>query len=157
MAGWRIAFAVGNKDIIKLLEQYIRSSVGGTFGAVQDAASYALKHTREERDGLRRLYKERRQLAMRLLKNYDISVSPSSGTFFLWITLPQGWDDLAFANELLKVHGLAVVAGSAFGAAGRGHIRISLVSDTAVLRQGIEELGRFMNMKIEGDKDAEGF
>ena len=42
MAGFRIAFAVGNKEVISLLKGYIRASVGGTFGSVQDAVTYAL-------------------------------------------------------------------------------------------------------------------
>lgn len=101
MAGFRIAFAVENREAISLLRGYIRTSVGGTFGSVQDAATYALLHSEKERKQLRNLYKERRDLVLSLLEEHNIDVIKSEGTFFIWIKLLKTIDDITFVEEFL--------------------------------------------------------
>lgn len=149
MAGWRIAFAVGNRDIISLLNNYIRSSVGGTFGAIQDAVAFGLTHSSEERKALKECYDLRRELVLDRFSKNNIQIYKSSGTFFLWLKLPENFkDDIEFANKLLEEEKVALVAGSTFGRAGEGYVRISLVSDIPVLMEGTERIIRFFE-KIE--------
>lgn len=146
MAGWRIAFAVGNKEVIGLLNHYIRASVGGTFGAIQDAAAFGLKNTVEDRQELQLLYKNRREVALSALPN-SVEVSSSSGTFFLWLKLPYNWDDVKFADELLYEEQVALVPGSVFGTKGAGYVRLSLVSNTSEIVEGIRRLAAFIDKK----------
>ncbi len=144
MAGWRIAFAVGNKEVISLISDYIRSSVGGTFGAIQDAVAYGLTHSNQERKALRDLYGERKNAVIEALNQSDFEVLDSAGSFFLWLKLPDFYnDDIDFANHLLQEEKLALVAGSTFGSAGKGYIRISLVSNLEELLEGVSRLQRF--------------
>lgn len=147
MAGWRIAFAVGNKDVISLLNGYIRASVGGTFGAVQDAVTYALGNTTKERDSLRQLYATRQRVVVDYLKNHSIDVLDSDGTFFLWIRLPEGVDDVTFVGDLLREKYVALIPGSTFGQEGRGFVRLSLVSEVSVLLEGAKRLADFLTEK----------
>lgn len=145
MAGWRIAFAVGNRKVIKLLKQYVQSSLGGTFGAIQDAASFALKTQDMERANLKQTYLARRNVALSILKEAKIEVLPSAGTFFLWVKLPlDSADDIEFAKKLLEKKHIAVVAGSTFGSKGRGYLRVSLVSSTTVIEEGMTRLVDFI-------------
>ena len=44
MSGFRVGFAVGNKDMIQALKKYQTHTNAGMFGALQDAATYALNH-----------------------------------------------------------------------------------------------------------------
>lgn len=145
MAGWRVAFAVGNKEIIALLKDYIRASVGGTFGAVQDAAEFGLLHSQQERLHLRNIYRERKELAISLLKASGIPVIDSKGTFFLWIKLPANTDDVTFVDKLLERKHVAMIPGSVFGSAGSGYIRLSLVSDLEHLKEGIKRLISYLS------------
>lgn len=146
MAGWRIAFAVGNKEVIGLLNRYIRASVGGTFGAIQDAAAFGLKNTVEDRQELQLLYKNRREVALSALPN-SVEVSSSSETFFLWLKLPYNWDDVKFVDELLYEEQVALVPGSVFGTKGAGYVRLSLVSNTSEIVEGIRRLAAFIDKK----------
>ncbi len=149
MAGWRIAFAVGNRDVIALLKSYIRASVGGTFGAVQDAAILALNDSTQERQELRNIYQERKEVAYSLLTKAGLDVVDSSGTFFLWIKLPEefGKSDVDFVENLLTQKQLALIPGSTFGDAGKGYIRLSLVSDTKVIAEGVRRLIDFVQKR----------
>lgn len=147
MAGWRIAFAVGNKEVISFLNHYIRSSVGGTFGAIQDAVTFGLNHATDERKSLRRLYDNRRQEVVSMLKNASINYFSPAGTFFVWVKLPKDWDDVAFTNECLEIKRVAVVAGSVFGTMGKGYIRLSLVAAEEELREGVKQLISFINRR----------
>lgn len=148
MAGCRIAFAVGNKDIIALLKAYVRSSIGGAFGAVQDAAIYGLLNSKKERQELRDLYQIRRNAVYIALTNAGLDVIDSKGSFFLWVKLPNCfYDDVAFTDELLTEKQLAVIPGSVFGNEGKAYIRLSLVSDLPILLEGIERLIAFIEEK----------
>lgn len=145
MAGWRLAFAVGNRSIINLLKQYVQNSVGGTFGVVQDAGVYGLEHQKEERQQLRELYLTRRNVAIEELKLAGLTVENSQGTFFVWAKLPSELaNDRQFAQGILNEQHVAVVPGSAFGEAGHGYFRLSLVADEAVLRKGIRKIGNYL-------------
>ncbi|MDN8837012.1 aminotransferase class I/II-fold pyridoxal phosphate-dependent enzyme, partial [Staphylococcus aureus] len=44
MSGFRVGFAVGNKDMIQSLKKYQTHTNAGMFGALQDAAIYSLNH-----------------------------------------------------------------------------------------------------------------
>lgn len=149
MAGWRIAFAVGNRQVIHLLKDYIQSSVGGTFGAIQDAVEENLNTLSLERKNLQKLYNQRRKVAIEVLKNGNIKLLESEGTFFIWVKLPKKFkSDEKFAHRLLIEKNVAVVPGSVFGVHGNGYIRISLVSDLDNLREGLNLLVSFI--KNEG-------
>ncbi|WP_304250701.1 aminotransferase class I/II-fold pyridoxal phosphate-dependent enzyme [Limosilactobacillus gastricus] len=144
MAGWRIAFAVGNQEIIHLIEGFIRASFGGVFGAIQDAVEFGLLNSQEGRANLRAVYQNRQTAAVKLLKGHHIEVLDSAGTFFLWIKLPNGVDDVQFANDLLKEKYVAVVAGSTFGEYGKGYIRVSLVDQTETILEALKRLISFI-------------
>lgn len=145
MAGWRIAFAVGNREVIRLLNEYVHSSLGGTFGAVQDAVAFALANTKAERESLRELYRSRQKVAVSYLLSQNIDVLDSDGTFFLWIKLPTHMDDIMFADKLLESKQVAVIPGTVFGDNGKGYVRVSLVSDLTVILNGLEKLVSYLN------------
>jgi aspartate/methionine/tyrosine aminotransferase len=145
MAGWRCAFAVGNSSIIDLLKQYVQNSVGGTFGVVQNAASFALLTQKLERKKMRELYEKRRNLVINKLKINNIEFYPPSGSFYVWLKLPIKFkDDKKFVEELLETTHVAVVPGSIFGENGKGFLRLSLVNDESTLKLGLDRLISFI-------------
>lgn len=58
-------------------------------------------------------------------------------------------DDKQFAKSLLNNAHVAVVPGSAFGEAGQGYLRISLVADKATLSSGINQLITYLKQYRE--------
>ncbi|MFC3932821.1 aminotransferase class I/II-fold pyridoxal phosphate-dependent enzyme [Streptococcus dentapri] len=145
MAGWRLAFAVGNRQVIRLLRDYIRASVGGTFGAIQDAAIYGLLNSTDQRKELQDLYHHRKNKVYKLLTRAGLEVLDAQGTFFLWIKLPQDdLDDKDFVERLLEDKQVALIPGSVFGKYGKGYVRLSLVSDINDLAEGAKRIVEFI-------------
>lgn len=133
MAGFRIGFAVGNRDAIEALAAY-RTNVGyGTPTAVQHAAAYALDH----RDGIVPSkvaeYRARRDAAIAAFAESGWIVEPPTASMYLWLPVPEGVDDWHWVRTLIDEDGVVVTPGVAFGEGGRGWFRISLVRDAATL------------------------
>lgn len=152
MAGWRIGFALGHKELITPLSNYIKTFVGGTFGAVQDAVADQLNQTQEERQKLRNRYTERRQLVLEALASTLLRAFSSEGIFFIWARLPESWDDKRFVEEFLVTKGLALLPGTTFGPSGKGYVRISLVSDIPILKEGMKRLQEFLEAKSNDNR-----
>ncbi|RCS61870.1 aminotransferase class I/II-fold pyridoxal phosphate-dependent enzyme [Microbacterium sp. JB110] len=136
MAGWRIGYAVGNPSIIAAMRAYQESAYSSVFGAMHDAATAALAGDQEPARRLIDVYRRRRDIVVNALRSSGWSVRPMEGTFFIWLRV--GDDDIAFAQELLASHGVAVASGSGFGTGGAGFVRLSLVHDEETLLRAIE-------------------
>ena len=68
MSGFRVGFAVGNKDMIQALKKYQTHTNAGMFGALQDAATYALNHYDDFLDRQNETFKRRRDTFEKQLK-----------------------------------------------------------------------------------------
>lgn len=133
MAGFRIGFAVGNEGAIDALAAY-RTNVGyGTPTAVQHAAAYALDHREELVPGKVALYRGRRDAAAAAFRAGGWEITVPDAAMYLWLSVPEGIDDWAWVRMLIDEEGIVVTPGVAFGDAGRGWFRISLVRDEATL------------------------
>lgn len=136
MAGWRVGYAVGNASAIAAMRAYQESAFSAVFGALHEAAAAALGGNQTEALALVDVYRRRHDVVVAALRRAGWEVTPSGGTFFVW--LRTGGDDVALARDLLEERGVAVAAGSGFGANGAGHIRLSLVHDEETLLRAVE-------------------
>jgi aspartate aminotransferase len=77
-----------------------------------------------------------------LLDGGPIAAGGAAGGFYLWAPLPAwaGEDDTAFVCRVRDEAGVVLVPGSAFGDAGRGHVRVSLGGDPEQLTEGLARL-----------------
>lgn len=142
MAGCRIAYVVGNEEIIKPLAA-VKSNVDyGVFLPVQQMAVAALRLDRESGspNAVGPLYQERRDVLIAALREAGWSIEPPKATMFVWAPVPAGWSSRAFAFALLEEAGVVVVPGSAFGAKGEGYVRIALVQPPDVLREAADRI-----------------
>lgn len=129
MTGFRIGYAVGNRDIIKALLK-IKSNVdSGQFIPIQYAAIEALKLSRKYVDDIRKVYLERKVLTEKLLSKHNIDFYKSEGTFYVWCKVPKNYTTESFCEELLNDFGIVVTPGTAFGECGKGYFRIALTKD----------------------------
>lgn len=133
MAGLRIGFGVGNATAIGALAAY-RSNLGyGTATPIQHAAAYALEHHRELVPPTVALYKGRRDAMASAFRRAGWDVPVPDATMYFWLPVPEGMDDWDWVNALMDNDGIVVTPGVAFGDAGRGWFRISLVRDEQTL------------------------
>jgi LL-diaminopimelate aminotransferase len=133
MAGLRIGFCVGNAEAVEALAAY-RSNLGyGTATPIQHAAAYALEHHAELVPPTVARYKARRDAMAQAFRRAAWNVSVPSATMYFWLPVPDGMDDWTWVNTLMDEDGIVVTPGVAFGDAGRGFFRISMVRDEATL------------------------
>lgn len=92
MTGWRLGFAVGNAKIIAALAAVKDNFDAGQFKPIQLAGSYALAHP-ELTEQMNTVYKRRQKLLCELLAEKGFCVTPSRGTFYLYVKAPTGMAD----------------------------------------------------------------
>ncbi len=141
MTGWRIGAAVGNASAVKALGTLKSNLDSGPFTAVQDAAIAALNSQPEPFFAqMNALYRARRDLAVRALKDMGIAISPPQSTFYLWFKAPGGMESAAATQYFVQHAGVVVTPGEAYGAQGQGWMRISLTISTPALEEGLERM-----------------
>jgi LL-diaminopimelate aminotransferase len=142
LAGARIAYIVGNSEIISIMKQLKSNLDYGTFEPIQEAASTALDHAEEITARLRQEFKERHQVLTDGLTEIGWSVAPSNGGMFVWAKYPFEMDDKEFVFEAIKQSGVVMVPGSIFGTEGAGYVRLALVREVEALRDAVERLAK---------------
>ncbi|MGN7469451.1 aminotransferase class I/II-fold pyridoxal phosphate-dependent enzyme [Brevibacillus sp. SAFN-007a] len=142
MAGCRMAYVVGNSEIIKPLA-VVKSHIDyGVFLPVQEMAVEALRMDREAggSNSVASVYQERRDVLLEALAEAGWVMEPPKATMFVWAPVPTGWTSRAFALALLEEAGVVVIPGSVFGDEGEGYVRIALVQSPEVLRQAARSI-----------------
>ncbi|HEX9695834.1 MAG TPA: aminotransferase class I/II-fold pyridoxal phosphate-dependent enzyme [Actinomycetota bacterium] len=138
MAGWRIAFMVGNPEIVGALTRLKSYLDYGVFQPIQIAAIIALNECGDETKVFNDVYRARRDALIEGLARAGWNVPPPQATMFVWAEIPDGHKEqgsLEFAKFLLKEGKAAVSPGIGFGRAGDGHIRFALVENEHRIRQ----------------------
>ncbi|MFJ8527681.1 pyridoxal phosphate-dependent aminotransferase [Bacillus sp. NPDC094106] len=145
MAGWRIAFAVGNKSVIEtinLLQDHIYVSI---FGAVQEASCEALLSSQSCVTELVNRYESRRNALIKACRSIGWDVTSPKGSFFAWLPVPKGFTSEQFTDILLEQAHVAVAPGVGFGEYGEGYVRVGLLHTEERLQEAIY---RIQKLKI---------
>lgn len=133
MAGVRIAFAVGNQAAIERLDQY-RANIGyGVSTLAQRAGAAAFANAALLIPAIVSEYRARRDALVAAFRQQQWAVESPLGSMYLWLKIPEPFDDWGWVDSLMHGPGIVVTPGIAFGEAGRGHFRISLVQPSHVL------------------------
>lgn len=140
MSGFRVGFAVGNKDIIQALKKYQSHTHAGMFGALQDAATYALNNYDAFLEEQNITFKHRRDEFEAKLQQADIPFEPMKGGIFLWLRTPRNFDGESFVDYLLQEQSILVAPGIPFGEHGKDYVRISLALDDESLLEAAERI-----------------
>ncbi|MCP1124952.1 pyridoxal phosphate-dependent aminotransferase [Bacillus sp. 3103sda1] len=147
MAGWRIAFAVGNESVIEainLLQDHMYVSI---FGAVQEAARQALLSPQTCVDELVERYESRRNALITTCHSIGWNVVAPKGSFFAWLPVPDGYTSEQFADVLLEQAHVAVAPGVGFGTHGEGYIRVGLLHTEERLREAVHRINQLKIFK----------
>jgi len=137
MTGFRIGWAMGNRELIGMLAKIKTNIDSGIFGAVQDAATYALRNEEGYVNNLRQIIKKRRDFFVEGLKRKGIDQVYAESTFYVWAKIPSMFNSsLSFAKYLLK-KGIVVTPGIGFGKYGEGFVRFALTVEEEKLKEAL--------------------
>ncbi|MFD1672634.1 pyridoxal phosphate-dependent aminotransferase [Agrilactobacillus yilanensis] len=142
MAGWRVAFAAGNADIIEainLIQDHLFVSI---FPAIQDAGITALDSDQSTVHKLVALYEKRRNEFWSAARAIGWEPYPSGGSFYAWMPVPEGYTSEQFADLLLDEAGVAVAPGTGFGAGGEGYVRVGLLIDEPRFTEACQRIAK---------------
>jgi len=146
LAGCRIGFAAGNREVIRQLQNLKSNLDYGVFYAVQDAGIAALEGDQSCVEENARAYQRRRDLLVDGLAAVGWSMPRPKASMFVWAPLPPGYrSSTSFCLELLDRTGVLVIPGIAFGSRGEGYVRIALVQEEEVLREAVARIAGAYN------------
>lgn len=142
MAGWRLAFAAGNADMIEALNLIQDHLFVSVFPAIQDAGVAALLDPRakEAIAQLNHLYDQRREAFVSQAVKIGWQAFPSKGSFYAWMPVPKGYTSQGFADLLLEKAHVAVAPGIGFGQAGDSYVRIGLLVEPERLTEAVQRI-----------------
>lgn len=140
MTGWRLGFAVGNREILAGLGTAKTNIDSGVFQAVQWAGIEALTGDQSDVEEMRAVYQKRRDVMVRGIRAGGLEVTPPQATFYLWVKVPPGHDSVSFASLVLDEAGVVLTPGSGFGEAGEGYVRIALTVPEARLEEAAQRM-----------------
>ncbi|MFN3191784.1 MAG: aminotransferase class I/II-fold pyridoxal phosphate-dependent enzyme [Aureliella sp.] len=149
MAGWRVGFCAGNKDMVRGLATIKGYYDYGMFQAIQIAAIVALRDTEAAVERQSEIYRARRDTLVDGLRRLGWEVDPPKAGMFAWAKVPKKWLDrmntMDFAMMLLEEGDVAVSPGSGFGPAGEGYLRMALVENESRLRQAVRQISKCLD------------
>jgi len=140
MTGWRIAFAVGNREVVGGLGRIKTNIDSGAFQAVQIAGIEALNGYGTEMEEIMGIYTARRNLLVKALRSAGLEVESPKATFYLWVKIPNGYSSAQFATLLMEKSGIVGTPGNGFGDAGEGYIRFALTVGEDRIREAEDRL-----------------
>lgn len=141
MTGWRVAFAVGHRDVVGALGRVKESMDSGVFSPIQEVVALALGPDFEElRASVMEPYARRRDVIVPALAETGFEVFPSRATFYVWARVPGGEAATDFCTRALAERDLVITPGTGFGPGGEGWFRISLTADDEDVATAAERL-----------------
>ena len=149
MTGWRIGYCAGPKPLITAMTNIQSQSTSNPTSISQVAAEAALNGDQSCIVSMVRAFKERHDVVLeRLNRIRGVRCLPSQGAFYAFADVRGAIqqlgvkDDIALAEHVLEQAGVALVAGSAFGA--EGYLRLSFATSLKVLEAAMDRLERLL-------------
>ena len=140
MTGWRIGFAVGNREVLAGLGKIKTNLDSGVFQAIQEAGTVALGTADAVLSQVRNTYKERRDVLYKGLKGLGMDLTKPDATFYLWAKVPPEFDSTRFVAHLLNKAGVLATPGNGFGAPGEGYVRFALTAPVERIEEAVERI-----------------
>ena len=142
MAGWRVGFALGNKEAIQGLTKLKSYIDYGTFQPIQIASTVAINELDEYPLEVSEIYRERKNIVSNSLESLGFEVYKSNATMFVWAKIPYTSQkkSMDFSLAVLEKSNVALSPGLGFGSEGEGYIRIALVENKQRIRQAMKNM-----------------
>lgn len=148
MTGWRLGYALGNKEILKQMIKIHQYAIMCAPTVSQYAAIEAMYNGEQDVIYMRESYNQRRRFLYHELQRLGLPCFLPEGAFYMFPDIREfGMTSEDFALDLLKEEKVAVVPGSAFGDCGEGFIRISYAYSIEELKEALLRIERYLNRK----------
>ncbi len=149
MTGWRLGYALGPKPIIGAMTKLHQFAIMCAPSTAQYAAIEALQHGDEAVAQMRSDYNMRRRLIVDGFRELGFSCFEPEGAFYIFPGIEHtGMTSEEFCEKLLRSKHVAVVPGSAFGASGEGHIRVSYSYSVKHIQTALQRIGEFVSEEL---------
>jgi len=145
MAGWRVGFCVGNRELVGALTKIKSYLDYGMFQPIQIASIIALRGDQSCVEEIRKTYERRRNTLCKGLNRVGWEIEPPKATMFVWARIPEPYrkmGSLEFAKFVLKEAKVAVSPGIGFGEGGDEYVRFALVENEHRIRQAVKGIKR---------------
>ena len=143
MAGWRVAFMLGNSEVIAALAKIKSYLDYGTFQPIQIAATVTINEASDHPKEVNKIYQSRRDALCDGLNRIGWSMEPPKGTMFAWAPIPEPYKHMGsieFASWLVKEAKVATSPGVGFGPGGEGYVRFALIENEQRTSQAIRHI-----------------
>ncbi|MCI4464106.1 MAG: pyridoxal phosphate-dependent aminotransferase [Caldisericum sp.] len=142
MTGWRLGYAVANKEVIEALKRVAVNSFSCVATFVQMAGVEALRGPQDEVEKMRKEYEERRNLIIKGLNEIPgFSVKMPKGAFYAFPNVKKlGKPSKELADYLLYEAGVCTLSGTAFGEYGEGYLRFSYATSKENIIEGLKRV-----------------
>jgi len=149
MSGLRLGYLVVNDPLLlERIKKLVRCTINGVNSVTQYGAAAALSGPQDATKAMAQEYQKRRDILFDALEEAPyLKAFKPGGAFYLWARILPDWpgydgkrDDWSMTNYLIDTAGIGSSPGSAFGPAGRDHIRFAFSCSTAQ----VEEAARLL-------------
>ncbi|MEM9272641.1 MAG: LL-diaminopimelate aminotransferase [Cyanobacteria bacterium P01_F01_bin.143] len=147
MGGFRVGYAIGNRELIKALRQIKAVVDFNQYLGILNGAIAALSGSQDPVTETMKIFQTRRDTAVQALKNIGWQVPKPEATMYIWAKLPKPWQDnsIDFCTKLVAQTGVALSPGAGFGKSGEGYVRFALVQEPEVLQDAIAKISWFLS------------
>jgi aminotransferase len=145
MTGFRLGYACGPAPLIEAMMKVHQYSMLCAPSISQEGALAALRLGDDATKFMRDRYRERRDLFVRRINAAGIKCHAPRGSFYAFPSIVStGLDEGEFARRLLLEQKVAVVPGTAFGDAGKGHVRACFTANEQKLNLACDRIEQFL-------------
>ncbi len=145
MAGWRVGYCVGNKEIISGLSKIKGYYDYGIFSAIQIAGIVAMRDCDTEITKQVQVYQNRRDVMCEILESMGWEAPKPKAGMFVWAPIPEKYKSMGsveFSVQMMDKANVALSPGAGFGEEGEGYLRLALVENENRIRQALKQMKR---------------
>ncbi|NJR48839.1 MAG: LL-diaminopimelate aminotransferase [Leptolyngbyaceae cyanobacterium CSU_1_3] len=148
MGGFRVGYAIGNRDLIRALRQVKAAVDFNQYQGILQGAIAALTGPQSGVTAVVETFKRRRDVFVAALDRIGWQVPTPQAAMYVWAKLPDAWasDSIQFCTDLVSATGVAVSPGAGFGKFGQGYVRFALVHDPDVLEAAVDRIAKFLSL-----------
>jgi len=147
MAGWRVGFCVGNREMIFALQRIKSYLDYGIFQPIQIASIVALNGPQDCVEDIRRTYRTRRDALITGLQRAGWDINKPKGTMFVWAKIPDPFRQMGsveFSKMLIQKAQVAVAPGLGFGEYGDEYVRFALIENNQRINQAVRGIRKIL-------------
>ncbi len=144
MAGWRTGMAVGNGQALQALYTLKSQIDTSQFRAILDAAEVALTSDQSWMEARNAEYQRRRDIVLDGVRAAGMEAEAPKAALYVWAKLPPGVESsMDYCSDMLEEIHVSITPGVAFGQAGEGYARLSLVTPTETVKEAMGRIAEW--------------